>query len=178
MGGTHSILQEKTEAAGCFFSNEKHVLGGLQKKKGKWILSGFGGKCKKDEIFSLTAFRECLEELLGLFDVSPSLLHDLYLKHRPSQVLVQSSYTNYVYSFTQLESILQMIFHSGITTCPLYSEFPLTVQDLVFKRIINQTSTCVTHPIEVTVLALVPAKPFTICEEFQWDIKKVFQTSV
>ena len=174
MGASQSTPEQKEnvfEAAGLFFSNGIHVLGGLQKKKGKWIVSGLGGSREGSEILPLTAFREVLEELLGLFDVNSALLHDLYLKHTPKRALFSEGYINYVYTFDQLESILQMIYDSGLTSCPLYKQFPLTVQDLVFKRELNQS-------VEVPVLTLLPAQPCIITDEFQKDIQQAFITEV
>jgi hypothetical protein len=57
-----------------------------------------------------------------------------------------------------------MLYDSGITSCPLYTEFPLTIQDLVWKRLPNQQ--------EVPVLCLLPAQPFTLCPGFMEDMQK------
>lgn len=166
MGATQSTPQtpKQFKAAGCFFTNGIHVLGGLQKKKGQWIVSGLGGGREGNEILPVTALREVFEELLGLFELNPALLHDLYLKHTPTRALFSEEYVNYVYTFQQLESILQIIYNSGITSCPLYTQFPLTIQDLIFKRSVNTS--------EVTLLTLLPAQPCILADEFQKDIQQ------
>ena len=191
MGATQSTqsieIPKEIQAAGLFFSNGTHVLGGLQKKKGQWIMSGLGGMREGSEALPQTAFREVLEELLGLFDVNPALLHDLYLKHVPNRALFSEGYINYVYTFEQLESILQMIYDSGIRQSPLYKQFPLTLQDLLFKRLENYPEPVntsgrpverLTRSTEVPVLTLLPVQPCVIADEFQKDIQKQHKQSL
>ncbi len=169
MGNTASVHHAEpggeAKGAGCLFTDGIHVLAGYQIKKGQPILSGLGGAREGDEILPVTAFRETLEELLGLYKIPFSVLFELYVHHKPSRCIIQGSYSTYVLSFTQLESILKSLHAQNFQSSPFYKEFPLTLQDLLFKRLPNQS--------EVSVLALLPAKACSIAPEFLHDLQRL-----
>ncbi len=164
MGATLSIENQEVDpitGAGILFTDGVHCLAGLQMKKNKWILSGLGGKREEDEPLYITALRECLEELLGLNNISQTFLYELYANHLPQRCFIENKYCCYVYNFIQLEAMLKSIHTYGLTSL-LYETIPLTVSDLLFKRLPNAT--------EVPTLAIVPIGTWELCPMFQNDL--------
>ena len=118
------------QAAGCIFTDGKHVLGGYQ-PKGSYI-SGLGGKRIHGEDYHQTALRETVEEL---FDVVPSeeLLYQLqnipYSKH-----IMNGPYVALVFSFHDLKTFMD-ICKIYIKESILYAKFPETLEELIFNRL-------------------------------------------
>ena len=127
-------------SAGCMFLGENHVLAGFQNKPSPCI-SGIGGKKQGDEIFFETAIREMLEELLGIYDTD---LIDPLLSIEYEKVVSNGDYYIVVYTFSALEKMMRLVKHLGCRS-PFYSELPLTVCDLVFKRVLANTTQEITH---------------------------------
>jgi 8-oxo-dGTP pyrophosphatase MutT (NUDIX family) len=143
------------------FTNGHIVLAGFQPKIGK--VSGFGGKSKPYETPFETAIRETLEELLGVAGVP----HELVAKMPEGERhIAYPSYTCYLYSFDDLETILRRARRYYVTS-PYYSDFPVTIGDLILKR--DPTSEA-----EVTQLCLIPTDTdLHLCRSFQKDLKAI-----
>jgi 8-oxo-dGTP pyrophosphatase MutT (NUDIX family) len=154
-------------AAGVLFTNGRVALAGYHPYKGQ--ISGLGGKrIPEDETPFETAFREVLEELFGVDPVPPSLMKELRdVFFFPDTILCDNIYINYVYSFEALTHLLHICKKYEIT-CPFYTIFPETVQDLLLKRI-------PTDGVEITHLALVPVLTVvpTLDPFFQKDLEKI-----
>jgi hypothetical protein len=122
--------------AGCLFTNGTHVLAGYQGS-----ISGIGGKAEQGEEPQATALRETVEEIFGIsFDIEK-------IRLIPQKIIVKKSYTIFVYSFEQLETMCSIIKAAGVIS-PLYSEIPTTVWELVLKRLPNDS--------EVSALCILP----------------------
>jgi hypothetical protein len=120
------------DAAGCTFTDGNLILAGYQPKKKKPCINGIGGRKQKGETIHQTAFRETIEELFE-FPLFPlELLRELDTIS-PSAEIVSDTYVELVFSFQDLEAMLQIIKGFQIQS-PLYDKHPLTVSDLVFKR--------------------------------------------
>ena len=118
-------------SAGCIFTNGTHILGGYQPNKKTPCISGIGGKREGCEEFVQTAMREMLEELFGIYsrnDLVNSLMAIPY-----DRLVISGDYVSLVYSFDSLEKILEVVRLNA--TSPLYNEIPLTLFDLIFKRL-------------------------------------------
>ena len=151
-------------AAGCLFKDTVHVLAGYQGGKVPPCISGFGGHCEKDEPIFLTALRETVEELFGVDKVPTTLLHQLETVLPVKDRIQQDCYLCYVFSFQDLEVLLQTVKDSSLRS-PLYSTMPTTVSDLLFQR-------TVTLPSEIRHLCLLPClSPLYIDPCFQEDIR-------
>ena len=121
--------------AGCLFTNGTHVLAGYQGS-----ISGIGGKAEEEEP-QTTALREMLEEIFDIsFDIEK-------IRLIPQKIIVKKSYTIFVYSFENLETMCSIIKAAGVVS-PLYSEIPTTVWELVLKRL--------PHDSEVSALCILP----------------------
>jgi hypothetical protein len=120
------------DGAGCLFTDGTLVLAGYQPKKRLKLISGFGGSRKVGESYFYTAMREVLEELL---EIKPSeqLLHTLNHEFQPSRVIINGSYIVLQYSLDDLNTLLDIVarFYSN---SPIYSDMPMNLVDLVFKR--------------------------------------------
>jgi hypothetical protein len=118
-------------SAGCIFTNDTHILGGYQPNKASPCISGIGGKKEGVEEFLETALREMLEELFGLYNKEyiPPLMAIPY-----ERLLISGDYVSIVYSFTSLEKILLELNRLSAVS-PLYTEIPLTLIDLILKRL-------------------------------------------
>jgi hypothetical protein len=123
------------EAAGCTFTDGTLILAGYQPKKKKPVINGIGGRKQKGETIHQTAFRETIEELFE-FPLFPlELLRELDTIS-PSAEVTSNTYVELVFSFQDLEAMLQIIKGFQLQS-PLYDKLPLTVSDLVFKRKIS-----------------------------------------
>jgi len=134
-------------SAGCMFTSGVggHVLAGLQKGS----ISGIGGKRQAgDDNFFHTALREMLEELFGIYD-KWMISYLVSVEHE--RIVKRGSYIIVVYSMGALEQMMQIIKNHGRVS-DLYSEFPLCVNDLVFKRCVKG----VAH-VELPILCILPA---------------------
>ena len=143
-------------SAGCLFTDGGHVLAGLQRGG----LNGFGGKAEHGEPIFITAWRETLEELFGFR--SDTLLYEIITFARYATVIVDPTYTCYVYSFADLEKVLSIIRKYHMPS-PFYRRFPRNVSELIFLR---RAANC-----EVRALALLPLhSDLHVAPEFQSDI--------
>lgn len=148
--------------AGCLFTNGSHVLGGYQ----KGVISGIGGKAREGEESHNTALREMLEEI---FEVYNFPIENIWLP--PKKIIVKKSYTIYVYGFDDLESISAVLKSYGVVS-PLYTEIPLTIWDIVLKRL-SRPGTEISALCILPVVKHVPGHPF-VEPYFVSDIQKLF----
>jgi len=133
--------------SGCIFTDKTYVLAGLQVKKERKLISGFGGMALENEESIHTALRETIEELLGLFDI-PQILDDIFVHFLPRRFYQNGPYLLLHYTFEDLEDILKTIRDYNIQS-PYYDTFPLNIQDLMFHRKKNKDA-------EIQCLALLP----------------------
>ena len=120
------------DGAGCLFTDGTVVLAGYQPKKGIKLISGFGGSRKVGENYFETAMREVLEELL---EIKPNeqLLNALNSEFQPSRVMINGTYIVLQYSLNDIGTLLDIVarFYSH---SPIYSDMPMTLIEVVFKR--------------------------------------------
>ena len=132
---------------GCIFTDKTYVLAGLQVKNEQKLISGFGGMALEQEESIHAALRETVEELVGLFDV-PQIIDELFLHCMPQRFFQNGPYLLLQYSFEDLEDMLKIIRGYNVQS-PYYATFPLTVQDLLFRRKKDKEA-------EIQALALLP----------------------
>ncbi len=150
--------------AGCFFTDGKLVFAGYQPGKSTPRISGFGGKPKSGEDANQTAIRETLEELLGHKNIPEKLVFEICHLFKPKKIIQQSIYFILVFSFQDLEQMLQLAKVFMNEKSEYYETIPLTIQDLIFKR--NYTDKA-----EVQQLCILPlVKGIYIDKYFQEDI--------
>lgn len=137
---------QKQESAGCFFTDERHVLAGYQANKKVPTICGIGGKIE-GESPHYAAIRETLEEL---FHIQPpsNLILSIMETLPPKHTIVNDSYHIFVYSFIDLQTLLDIVASYKISS-PLFYTAPKDIFELVSKRKIE--SSC-----EISHLALVP----------------------
>ena len=89
--------------AGCLFTNGIHVLAGYQPNKQFPSINGIGGKPEEGEETLVTALREFLEEIFGIYDCVKCVysLRDV----APRRILEQKRYITYIYDFNDLLKI-------------------------------------------------------------------------
>jgi hypothetical protein len=152
-------------AAGCFFTNGTHLLAGYQPdKRCGPIISGIGGSVKPEETWHQAAIREMLEELLEIHQIPDEFATEIGATVKFSHAFVSRKYTFMLYSFTDLEKILELCSTKGLAS-PAYPEgIPRTVADLLFKRDLTATK-------EVKQLVLLPlTEKITIDSGLQADV--------
>lgn len=137
------------KSAGCLFTNDNYVLAGYQARKQKPFLSGLGGKRQGEETSFVTALREAIEELFELQTVSLEWIEEIYQSIPPLTVFQNGEYVILHYSFQNLEDMLYILSNKNISS-PLYTVFPLTLQQLLFDR------KKIHPPAEISHLALLP----------------------
>jgi hypothetical protein len=152
-------------AAGCLFTDGKHVLAGFQNKNNKLIISGFGGKIEESDDCEIDgAIRETLEELFHLESVSKELIHYLMIHYIPRNQFQNGDYHVYIYTFLDLTDFLQVCVGFEVQS-PLYDVFPKNIEDLIFRRKILPDA-------EIKHLLVLPvAESLEICPYFQSDLK-------
>jgi hypothetical protein len=116
--------------AGIVFKSETHVLMGFQPHKA--MISGIGGKSHDLEPLLHTAFREAIEELFG---VSPThwLLLSLAEIYKNTGFVQNGAYTMFILPITELPRFMMYI-EVSVGTSPYYSQFPKTLDNLLFQR--------------------------------------------
>ena len=160
-------------AAGCVFTDGTHILAAYQPFKIRPHISGFGGKRKEGETVSTTAIREMLEELFE-FDEIPAALISMVREIPPAHILENGAYVLFVYSFRDLELILEF---ASLYRSPLYKEMPRTLIDLVSLRLITPQRGIISQRYqEITHLALLPfVERLTLDSAFVSDITLILQ---
>ena len=120
------------DGAGCLFTDGELVLAGYQPKKGVKLISGFGGLRKVGENYFVTAMREVLEELL---EIKPSeqLLAILNTEFQPSRVIINGTYIVLQYNLNDIGTLLDIVARY-YSHSPIYSDLPVTLVELVFRR--------------------------------------------
>jgi NUDIX domain len=153
--------------AGCLFTDRKTVLAGWQPKKSPPRVSGIGGKREEGEAPIDTAWRETIEELLGLSDIPPSLLEAIKSSVVPVDRMEKKGYVIFIYSYYMMERALELC-AAEFSESPLYpGGMPLTLAELIFHRIAKESE-------EITTLCLLPVcKGLMIDKYFLKDIEGI-----
>lgn len=155
-------------SGGCIFTDGIYVLAGLQVKHERKLVSGFGGKALDAEESIHAALRETIEELLELFDI-PHIVDDIFVHFIPRRFFQNGTYLLLQYTFEDLEDILKTIQSYNVVS-PVYEAFPLTIQDLLFKRARSETA-------EIQALAFLPMEDgMQFDEAFLSDISLLLKT--
>jgi hypothetical protein len=154
--------------AGCLFTNGTHVLAGYQPNKQFPSINGIGGKPEEGEEPIVTALREFLEEVFGIYDCVKGIaaLRTVVPRH----VLEQKRYITYIYDFNDLEKILEIVSGLGVSS-PLYGILPRSLVELLFTRMAVKS--------EISHLCLIPlvqhgTHPF-VEPYFLRDLSKILQ---
>lgn len=137
-GTGHKTLADDTQAhahaAGILFTNGTHVLAAHQRKNGREIISGLGGKMEAADLTPYyAAVRETLEEL---FDIEPSthLISRICSDVQPIHTEATAGYTNHQLSFDDLEQILLIVSRSDAIS-PIYPGGAVpTIDELLLRR--------------------------------------------
>jgi len=164
--------QTPYKGAGILFLDGPLALAGVQKHR-KVIegsldarLSGFGGRKEETDIdWVHTAFREVIEELFDVTDVSVAFINQLRvaIPYRPFDEV--GSYINMRCSFADLQTILKIA--SNHIKSPLYKKMPLTLDELLLSREPQISS-------EIGPLALIPVLVSVLVDpDFTEDLKKI-----
>ena len=131
--------------SGIFFCNQTHLLMGYQPEKLK--ITGIGGKAIGDESAIETAFRETVEELLGI-NPKPKQVKFLISQFPVFKTAINGMYKMFILDFHDLETFL-LHCKNKFGSSPYYESFPETLEDLILKRTACKDA-------EVITLALVP----------------------
>jgi hypothetical protein len=144
------MVMDIAHGAGVLFRDETHFIGGYQPKIS--LINGIGGKKEPgDKNAKETALREMLEELFGYSD---SKIIDALSTIKEEKVIEHDTYTVYVYSLYHLSSMLHIISTFRIQS-DYYEQNPLTIRDLIYKRLLLQGEGHQTHQ-ELTKIHLLP----------------------
>jgi len=151
------------EGAGCLFTNKQLVLAGYQQNKSDPSISGIGGAKLPGELYQETAFRETLEELFHVNTFPDGLLKAVETALIPESIVQNRTYIIIVLNFQELDKMLKICKYYRLKS-PIYSQFPLTLKDLVFNRESDATA-------EISHLTLIPmTKSIHIDKYFTEDI--------
>lgn len=174
---THIIYpptQSPYKGAGILFLDGPLALAGVQKHRlvieGSLDarLSGFGGRKEDTDIdWVHTAFREVIEELFDISNVSVALINQLRvaIPYRPYDEV--GSYINMRCSFADLQTILKIA--AKHIQSPLYKKMPESLDELLLSRQPQCTS-------EIGPLALIPVSVSVLVDpDFTEDLKKTRQ---
>lgn len=154
------------------FVNDTHTLAGIHtpRRNHQVRLCGFGGKTIPEELWWQTAFRETVEELFHQYVIPYNLYHALkWIK--PCKILEDrdTQYITVVYTFEQLAAFLA-ICQKYLVETAVYTVFPRTAEDLVFKR---QTLDSV-EIMDIVFWPLHnPHRRFRISKDFAADIRRI-----
>lgn len=144
--------------SGVLFTDGNVLLAGYQPNKKS--IGGIGGKAEPGETAHETAMREFLEEVFGYTTISKDLLKDVQLS--PQKILWSKEYVVFVYSFGDLELMLDIIKWHGIPS-PFYDRIPFACGDLIFKRNVVPDA-------EISHLCVLPCENQNIAPELLGDI--------
>jgi hypothetical protein len=136
------------KAAGAVFTNGTHLLAAYQPYKEPATISGIGGSKEPGETVLYTAIRETLEELFDYKDVSVKMIEAIIESVPYKKIIKNGSYVFLLYTFDDLVKILRIVKGFKVAS-HLYKVFPLTLNDLVFSRILDPS-------VELTHLAILP----------------------
>jgi len=117
--------------AGCLFTNGTHVLAGYQPNKQFPSINGIGGKPEEGEEPIVTALREFLEEVFGIYDCVKGIAE--MRRVVPRHIFQQKRYVTYIYDFNDLEKMLEIVSGLGVSS-PLYADIPRSLVELLFTR--------------------------------------------
>lgn len=151
--------------AGLVITNGTLILCGYEPYKRKPAIYGIGGKRESiDTTYRETAFREAIEELLGITIIPPRVLKKL--THRtPIYIEDVSGYIMIHYSFMDLEWFLSCL--RGLRS-PFYDRMPRSLQELLLNRRV-EASTEMTHLCVVPVISPTPL----ISRDLSADIDRI-----
>ena len=135
------------KSGGCLFTDGRYILGGLQIKNGQKIISGFGGRAFENEDIIHTALREMVEELFEIHNI-PEIIEEIFIHFIPRRFAENGDYTLLVYDFEDLLDFVKILKGNHLVS-PLYEQFPSSIEELIFKRSITESS-------EIQQLALLP----------------------
>ena len=170
-------------SAGVLFTNGIHVLAGYQpNKKNGPVIMGIGGtRDATDTSYLHTALREAVEELLDIDpeikeQISESLLKELNDNLPPLSHFIHKGYVTLIYSFEQLERLLKIVNESKhsdvlktkISKKELYEKFPLTLEELVFRRKRVESA-------EIRQFVILPLECSQIYKYFLTDLKMALE---
>lgn len=125
------------EMAGILFvdGQSRSVLAGFHPKLNR--LSGFGGKSRGEETAEQTAVREVVEELFGVFTLTEEHI-DVFAEKLHSSKLY-SEYTVFIEPIETIFELSTFLSKNGYFS-PFYNEFPLSISELIYHRILSETS--------------------------------------
>jgi len=131
--------------AGLLFTDKNVVLAGYKPYCNH--ITGIGGKPQKNETLLQTAFRETVEELVGVFD--SCVVPELEAKIVPFTSVENSGYTHFLCSMDDLVVFLEIV---SVYPSKFYNRSPRTLEDLILKRKIIKGA-------EIAQLAVIPFVP-------------------
>jgi hypothetical protein len=134
--------------SGILFTDGNLVLAGYTSKKQK--ITGIGGKSENNEIRWQTAIRETIEELYEFTNLNWEILNSVSEKLSFDTAISNGSYTTFVMSFQDLETIIKEVFKYSLTS-KVYPVLPKNIMELLFLRIENEDA-------EISNLVLIPCK--------------------
>lgn len=153
--------------AGLVFTNGSLILCGYEPNKRVPAIYGIGGKRESgDATYQHTAFREAIEELLGIQKI-PERIWNKFLQCIPRRIDMVDGYIMMQYSFMDLEYFLKAM--RGLST-PFYTRMPRSLEELLLNRNIN-ASTEMTH---LCILPIVSPTP-SISRDLAYDIARIRQ---
>ena len=165
-----SISAEPYQGAGILFVEGPVALAGIQKYRKVLTgaadprLSGFGGRKEPQDIdWVHTAFRETIEELFGVEDVSVTLIQQLRTAVPYRASFKTGEYWVLQSTFEDLKTLL--LIASRHIQSSLYSKMPRTLEELITRRA-PQTGS------EIGALALIPVTSPYIDTNFTEDLRK------
>ncbi len=153
--------------AGVLFSDGNHILAAEQLRK-HGALSGFGGVRKGGENYFHNAYREFLEEALGILDKKSQekIIARIMKGVGVKRIRFEDGdpcYVNLIHDFHDLEAILR-ICKSVVGRCQYYEKFPVVVGDFVLRRMRTAYA-------NIGSLYLIPVRPHSMEMEFMMDMK-------
>ena len=130
-------VEPEYTAAGCLFTDGKHILAGYQPHKKSPSLSGFGGNREEGETaFWETAIRETLEELFEPAEKIPMHICWKLYGSLKTKGVIRDKLNNYVilvYDFKDLEMILKFAERHRFSSL-VYDKLPRTIPELLSWR--------------------------------------------
>ena len=112
------------------------VLAGFHPKLGRW--SGFGGKCHENELYIDTAVREVVEEIFGIFSLSPAILSEL----GKCVVSAPRNDGGYMLFIEPIDTLLNMceVLRKNAQISPYYQTIPSSLDSILVPRHVNYSS--------------------------------------